>query len=114
LCLIREAHTSKVARHFSVGKTVVNLQRYVYYPIMQEDVAWYVRGCMLYCNNKPDNRNQSLYHPLLVPTQPWENISMDFVGGFKTTQKGHGYLFVVVDRFNKMCILMPFKNTIKG
>jgi hypothetical protein len=39
---------------------------------------------------------------------------MDFVGGFPTTRKGHDYIFVVVDRFSKMCILMPCKNTIKG
>jgi hypothetical protein len=39
---------------------------------------------------------------------------MDYVGGFPTTRKGHHYLFVVVDRFNKMCILMPFKKTISG
>jgi hypothetical protein len=38
---------------------------------------------------------------------------MDFVEGLPTMQKGHGYLFVVVDRFNKMFILMPNKNTIK-
>jgi hypothetical protein len=36
---------------------------------------------------------------------------MDFVGGLPTK---HDYLFVVVDRFNKMFILMPFKKTIKG
>jgi hypothetical protein len=39
---------------------------------------------------------------------------MDFVGGLPTTKKGHDYIFVVVDRFKKMCILMPCKNTIKG
>ena len=39
---------------------------------------------------------------------------MDFMGGLPTTRKGHDYLFVVVDRFNKMCILMPCKKTING
>jgi hypothetical protein len=39
---------------------------------------------------------------------------MNFVGGLPKTRKGHEYLFVVVDRFNDMCILLPCKNTIKG
>jgi hypothetical protein len=39
---------------------------------------------------------------------------MDFVGSFPTTKKGHDYLFVVVYRFRKMCILMPCKKIIKG
>jgi hypothetical protein len=39
---------------------------------------------------------------------------MDFVGGFPTTRKGHAYLFVEVDRFNKICILILYKKTIKG
>jgi hypothetical protein len=39
---------------------------------------------------------------------------MDFVGGLPTTEKGHDYIFVVVDKFNKMCILMPYKKTISG
>jgi hypothetical protein len=37
-----------------------------------------------------------------------------FFGRFPTTRKGHDCLFVVVDRFNKMCIHMPCKETIKG
>jgi hypothetical protein len=58
--------------------------------------------------------NQGLYHPLHVPTRPWEIISKYFVGGIPTTRKGHGCLYVVLDRFNNMCILMPCKNTING
>jgi hypothetical protein len=38
---------------------------------------------------------------------------MDFVGGLPTTKKGHGYLFVVVDRFRKLFILMPCTKIIK-
>ena len=37
---------------------------------------------------------------------------MDFVGGLPMSRKGHDYLYVVVDRFNKMCLSMPCKKTI--
>jgi hypothetical protein len=111
--LIREAHTSKVFIHFSVGKTVANLQRYVYWPKMQEEVSRFIRGCILCCTRKPNNRKKGLYNPLLVPTRPWESISMDFVGGLLRIRKGHDYLYVVVERFSKMCVLMACKNTIK-
>jgi hypothetical protein len=37
---------------------------------------------------------------------------MDFVGGLPMTRGGHDYLYVIVDRFNKMCILMPCKKQI--
>jgi len=39
LQLIMEANTSKFARHFSVRKTISNIQKYVYKLIMQEYVA---------------------------------------------------------------------------
>jgi hypothetical protein len=48
-----------------------------------------------------------LYSGLHVPSHPWESVSMDFVRGLPMTKGGHDYLYVVVDRFNKMCILMP-------
>jgi hypothetical protein len=81
---------------------------------MKEDVAQYTRGCILCCANKPSNKNQGLNHPLLIPTRPWEIISMDFVGTLLTIRKGHDYLFVVVENFNKMFIIMPCKKTTKG
>ena len=37
---------------------------------------------------------------------------MDFVGGLPMSRKGHDYLYVVVDRFRKMCLLIPCKKTI--
>ena len=61
---------------------------------------------------KPTNRKLGLYTPLLVPSRPWESISMDFVGGLPMSKIGHDYLYVVVDRFSKMCILMPCKKHI--
>jgi len=57
--------------------------------------------------SKPGNRKLGLYTPLQVPSHPWESVSMDFVGGLPKSRKGHDYLYVIVDRFSKMCILIP-------
>jgi hypothetical protein len=110
--IIREAHSSLIAGHFGVGKMVANLQRYCYWPKMNESVSRYVRGCSLCATSKPNDRKLGLYTPLPVSSRPWENISMDFVGGLPMYKKNHDYLYVVVDHFNKMCILMPCKKQV--
>jgi hypothetical protein len=53
--IIREAHSSLIAGHFCVGKTMANLQRYRYWPKMNESVSRYVRGCSLCVTRKPSN-----------------------------------------------------------
>eukprot|EP00253_Pinus_taeda_P025300 PITA_25300 len=62
--------------------------------------------------SKPSNRKIGLYTPLMVPSRPWESVSLDFVGGIQLSKRGHDYLYVVVDTFNKMCILMPCKKQV--
>jgi hypothetical protein len=75
-------------------------------------VTKYVKGCVMCSTCKPTNRKLGLYSPILIPSHQWESISMDFVGGLPMTKGDHDYLYVVVDRFCKMCILMPCKNQI--
>jgi hypothetical protein len=79
---------------------------------MKEIVTKYVKGCVMCSTCKPTNRKMGLYSPLFVPSHPWESISMDFVGGLPMTKGGDDYLYVVVDRFRNMCILMPCKKQI--
>jgi hypothetical protein len=110
--LIREAHSSLIVGHFGVGKTMANLQRYFHWPKMNESVSRYVRGCSLCATSKPSNRKLGLYTPLLIPSLPWEIISMDFVGGLSMSTNYHDYIYVLVDPFNKMCILMPCKKKV--
>jgi hypothetical protein len=91
---------------------MAHLQRFCYWPQMKAIVTKYVKGCVMCSTCKPTNRKLGLCSPLHVPSHPWESISMDFVGGLPMTKGGHDYLYVVVDRFNKMCILMPYKKHI--
>ena len=99
--IIREAHTSLISGHFGVSKTVAQLQRFCYWPKMNETVSRYIRGCTMCAKSKPNNRKLGLYTPLPVPSHPWESVSMDFVGGLPKSRKGHDYLYVVVDRLAK-------------
>ena len=98
--------------HFGVEKTMAHLQKFFYWPQMKTIVTKYLKGCVMCSTCKPTNRKHRLYSPLHVPSHPWESISMDFVGGLPMTKGGHDYLYVVVDRVNKMCIFMPCKNKI--
>jgi hypothetical protein len=79
---------------------------------MKTIVTKYVKGCVMCSTCKPTNRKLGLYSPLPVPSHPWESISIYFVGVLPMMKGVHDYLYVVVDRFSKMCILMPFKNKI--
>lgn len=81
---------------------------------MQEEVTKYIWGYVMYCTSKPTNRKMVFYQPLMFPNHPWESISMDFVGEFPLTKKGHDYLLIMVNYFIKTCILIPYKNTIMG
>jgi hypothetical protein len=105
--LMREALTSRIAKNFGVTKAMSNLQRYVYWPKMQEQVAMFFRGCVLCITSKPRNGKLGQYMSLLMPNRPWASISMDFVIGFPMSQRFHDYLFVNVDHFSKMFVLIP-------
>jgi hypothetical protein len=53
-----------------------------------------------------------MYTPLPTPDRPWESISMDYMSGLPSTKRGNDYVFLVVDRFSKMAILVACNKNI--
>ena len=79
---------------------------------MNDTISKYVKRCVLCGISESRKMKLGLYTPLPLPSQPWESVSMDFVGGFTFPRSSHDYLHVVVNSFSKMCILMPCKKQV--
>jgi hypothetical protein len=96
--------------HFGVKKTEDVLAAHLFWPRMRRDVERFMARCTTCQKAKSRLNPHGLYMPLLVPSVPWEDISMDFVLGLPHTQKGRDS-FVVVDRFSKMAHFIPCHKT---
>ena len=100
--LIKEKHCGGLVGHFGIDKTLSLIKDKYYWPQKYKDVKKFVRSCGVCQVAKGISQNTSLYAPIVVPKEPWTDISMDSVLGLLRTQRGHDSIFMVVDRFSKM------------
>ena len=79
---------------------------------MRKDVDRFVRNCHT-CRRTKATRHApyGTLRPLLVPAQPWQHISVDFVTGLPPL-KGYDAICVFVDRLTKQRHLRPYTTTI--
>jgi hypothetical protein len=68
---------------------------------MKLDVERICEKCIT-CKHAKSKLKPHLYTPLPIPSEPWIDISIDFVLGLPRTKRGRDSVFVVVDRFSKM------------
>ncbi|XP_028785068.1 uncharacterized protein LOC114740980 [Neltuma alba] len=100
--LVREAHGGGLMGHFGVKKTLDVLHEHFFWPKMKRDVERICAKCITCKKAKSRVLPHGLYTPLPVPSEPWVDISMDFILGLPRSRKGMDSIFVVVDRFSKM------------
>ncbi|KAH9763650.1 Endonuclease [Citrus sinensis] len=97
--------------HMGRDKTLALIVNTYFWPTMRREVYHYVETCRICQVSKGAITNAGLYMPLPIPTQPWVDISMDFVLGLPHTRRGMDSIFLIVDRFSKMTHFIACKKT---
>ena len=85
-----ECHDAPSTRHPRIHHTLVLIATLLYWPKMCPNIHSYVTKCHQCQVNKAERlKADALLHPLKIPNNKWESISMDFIVSFPCTQKGH-------------------------
>ena len=109
LHIIQELHGKG---HVGRDRTLKLIHYSYFWPSMRMEVERFVEMCRVCQVSKRKATNARLYIPLPIPTQPWTDISMDFVLRLPRTQQVNDSIYVVVDRFSKMVHFILCKKTI--
>ncbi|KAI5316908.1 hypothetical protein L3X38_036615 [Prunus dulcis] len=105
--LLKKCHDAKWEGHPGTHRTLALMSEAYYWPQMREDVDSFMRTCLVCQQDKTlQKQPDGLLEPLLVPTRPWESLSMNFIMSLPKSE-GCGLILVVVDRFTKYATLIP-------
>ena len=100
--ILDEAHSSKLSIHPGSSKMYQDLKTQFWWTKMKKEIAAYVARCDTCCRVKAVHlKPAGLLQPLPILGWKWEEISMDFIVGLPTTQKGNDSIWVIVDRLMK-------------
>ncbi|KAL1540646.1 hypothetical protein AAHA92_24966 [Salvia divinorum] len=105
--LLYEHHSTPSAGHPGIERTFRRLAASFFWVNMRRDVKRFVEACFecqttKYSTQKP----AGLLQPLPIPSQVWEDVSMDFITGLPQS-KGYTVILVVVDRLSKYAHFAP-------
>jgi hypothetical protein len=99
--LLEEFHSSPIAGHMGVNKTLARLQANFWWENMKQDVQTFVSQCLICQQVKYDTKKPAgLLQPLPIPSAIWEDLSLDFITGLPPSN-GFTVILVVVDRLSK-------------
>ena len=110
-----EFHNSPLGGHSGFLKTYHRVKKEFFWDGLKSDIQKFVAECLVCQQNKVETiKTPGLLQPLSIPSQRWEDVSMDFITGLPKSE-GKSVIMVVVDRLTKyahFCALShPFQSS---
>lgn len=108
LDIIKKEHDE--ALHMGFDKTLARIKLRYYWPKMAQDIKQYIRACKTCKECKGSSvPTQPKMGEARIANQPWQIISLDFVGPITMSKAKNQYLLVVLDVFSKWVQLYAVK-----
>ncbi|POM65368.1 Putative retroelement [Phytophthora palmivora] len=101
------AHDVPVSGHLDREKTYQTVSQTFWWHLMYKWVAHYVKTCETCQRVKPSGHASAPQQSLPVPADCWKSMTLDFVFGLPTDDKGNTGILVFVCRLSKMVHLAP-------
>lgn len=100
-------HDIPSADHQGVARTTERVKQSYFFRGITRDVEVYVVSCSTCSVSKKPNR--AARHPMVLhhAGAPMERVHLDFEGPLPKTERGSGYVFMIIDHFNKWVECIP-------
>ena len=100
--ILKEHHDPADVGHLGQHRMQELIKRTYWWPGLKEDIKKYVQECIKCQQNKVQHQKKAgELHPLEIPEEPWQDISIDMIGPLPRSNKMDAIL-VIMNRFTKM------------
>ena len=107
--ILEEFHSSLLGGHTGIARTKSRITSHFWWSSMSKDIRLFVSECLVCQQAKTATTAPAgLLQPLPIPSQIWEDVSMDFITGLPPST-GFTVTMVVVDRLSKYNHFAPLK-----
>jgi hypothetical protein len=108
-----ELYTSPIGGHSGFFKTYHMIKKEFLSEGLKTDVQKFAVECMVFQQNKGETiKTPGPLQPLTIPSQHWEEVSMDFITCLPKSE-GKNVIMVVVDRPTRYALFFSLSHSFK-
>ncbi|KAM4875099.1 gypsy retrotransposon integrase-like protein 1 isoform 2-T4 [Thomomys bottae] len=107
---LRECHENDTGVHHGISRTLTLVESSYYWTSVTNDVKQWVYACQ-HCQVAKNAVILAPKQHILKVEYPWSVVTVDLMGPFHKSQRGHEYAVIMTDLFTKWVVLLPLHDT---